>query len=190
MLVGIEEPEPGLHPDLILKIAAFQWRHRVAANWRRRVWVFDSILVPHFDSRGNELMPDGSYLCHEEGQMPPGTAWRPLGADPGRPSGAERLLDVRCWQFLGRRAGGWNAQAGPADCTMNRNAYLGYGVIEYWCFGHTGGSHSDSVPAGDALVDGEYRPGGDSSQARRSGLGPQRGIETGPVRGSRRTAVP
>ena len=41
---------------------------------------------------------------------------------------------------------------------MKRDAYLGYGVPEYWRFDHTGGRYHVSALAGDVLVDGEYQP--------------------------------
>ena len=41
---------------------------------------------------------------------------------------------------------------------MKRDAYLGYGVSEYWRFDHTGGRYHVSALAGDVLVDGEYQP--------------------------------
>ena len=47
---------------------------------------------------------------------------------------------------------------GRQDYTVKRDAYLGHGVPEYWCFDPTGGRYHVSALAGDVLVDGEYRP--------------------------------
>ena len=47
---------------------------------------------------------------------------------------------------------------GRDDYTVKRDAYLGYGVPEYWRFDHIGGRYHVSALAGDLLVDGEYRP--------------------------------
>ena len=47
---------------------------------------------------------------------------------------------------------------GRQDYTVKRDAYLGYGVPEYWRFDHTGGRYHVSALAGDVLVDDGYRP--------------------------------
>ena len=47
---------------------------------------------------------------------------------------------------------------GRQDYTVKRDAYLGYGVPEYWRFDHTDGRYRVSPLAGDVLVAGEYQP--------------------------------
>ncbi len=48
--------------------------------------------------------------------------------------------------------------AGRADCARKRERYEEMEVPEYWRFDATGGLHHDRPIAGDALVDGRYRP--------------------------------
>ncbi len=48
--------------------------------------------------------------------------------------------------------------AGRADCARKRERYEELEVPEYWRFDATGGLHHDRPIAGDALVDGRYRP--------------------------------
>ena len=47
---------------------------------------------------------------------------------------------------------------GARDYTVKRIGYAGYGVREYWRFDRTGGRFHDAPLAGDALVEGEYKP--------------------------------
>ncbi len=51
-----------------------------------------------------------------------------------------------------------SASTARRDETVKREAYAAMGVREYWRFDHTGGRFHRAALAGEALVEGEYKP--------------------------------
>ena len=121
---------------------------------------FRGLLGPHFADREDVLISGGGYLRREasdDSEQHAPDCVVAFGVDPaaivarngyviggvGRPP--DLVLEV------GSRG------KGRHDYTVKRDAYLGYGVPEYWRFDHTGGRYHVSALAGDVLVDGEYQ---------------------------------
>ena len=139
-------PDPPREPDM---------------NQRTTNSAFDSVLIPHYASRGDVLVCGEGYLrqeaTNEAETLAPdcvvafGVNAKAIIArngyvisEVGKPP--DFVLEVAS-RSTGRR-----------DYTVKRDGYAGYGVREYWRFDHTGGRFHDAALAGDVLVDGSYEP--------------------------------
>ena len=140
-------PDPHREPDM---------------NRRRRIRAFDGILVPYFADRGDVLVSGEGYLRHDASndseQLAP-DCMVAFGVD--NPDAIEArngyvIGEVGKPPDLVLEVG--SSSKGRQDYTVKREAYLGYGVPEYWRFDHTGGRYHVSALAGDVMVDGEYQP--------------------------------
>ena len=140
-------PDPPRRPDL---------RRTEVAD------AFRSLLGLHFAERDDVLVSGGGYLRREPGndseQLAP-DCMVAFGVD--NPDAIEArngyvIAEVGKPPDLVLEVG--SSSKGRQDYTVKRDAYLGYGVPEYWRFDHTGGRYHVSALAGDVLVDGEYQP--------------------------------
>ena len=126
----------------------------------QQIFRFRALLTLHFAHRDDVLISGGGYLRREasdDSEQHAPDCLVAIGVDSaaivarteyvidevGRPP--ELVLEV------GSRS------KGRQDYTVRRDAYLGFGVPEYWRFDPTGGMYHVSALAGDVLVDGEYR---------------------------------
>ena len=134
-------PNPSREPDM---------------NQRRRIRAFDGILVPYFAGREDVLVSGGGYLrddaSKEDERFAPDcmVAFGVEDPDDMEARNCYVIAEVGKPPDFVLEVG--SRSTGRQDYTVKRDAYLGYGVPEYWRFDHTGGRYQVSALAGDVLV--------------------------------------
>ena len=118
--------------------------------------------MPYFAGREDVLVSGGGYLRHdasnEEQRFAPDcmVAFGVEDPDDMEARNCYVIAEVGKPPDFVLEVG--SRSTGRQDYTVKRDAYLGYGVPEYWRFDHTGGRYHVSALAGDVLVAGEYQP--------------------------------
>ena len=126
-----------------------------------RTFRFRVLLRLRFADRDDVLVSGGGYLCSSGSNASEGLAPDcvvAFGVDPGAIVARNGYVidEVGRPPDLVLEVG--TRSKGRQDYTVKRDAYLGYGVPEYWRFDHTGGRYHVAALAGDVLVDGGYQP--------------------------------
>ena len=126
----------------------------------QQTYNFRVLLSLHFAGRDDVLISGGGYLCsigsNASERFAPDCVVA-FGVDPSAIVARNGYVigEVGKPPDLVFEVG--TQSKGRLDYTVKRDAYLSYGVSEYWRFDHTGGRCHVSALAGDVLVDGEYQ---------------------------------